>query len=71
MEGMWAKKQMQADLKIKELVLSIKVVGQQGRISQADLHMEFTINRGINLQNNEIMQKSFEKLHWQKVCGTG
>lgn len=30
---------------------------------QADLHMEFTVDKKINLQNNKIMQKLFKEFY--------
>ena len=71
MGRMGAERLTQDDFERRKLVLPIEVEGRQERTKQVDLRVEFIMDRRINLQNNEIIQKPFEELHWRKICRTG
>lgn len=60
---MRTERQLQGNLKKKRLILLIKVLIKQKKTKHVDLHIEFTIDKGVNLQNNKIMQKLFQKFY--------
>ena len=51
---MGTQKQTQDDLKRRELVLPIKAAKRQEGTKQADLHMNFTVDEGINFKKMRL-----------------
>lgn len=52
---------MWSDLEIKGLVIPIEAMGRQEKIRQVNLCIEITMDEGVNLQNDEIIHKSFKE----------
>ncbi len=52
---------MRGDLEIGGLVVSIEATRRLGRARRADFRVEFTIDRGVSLQKNELVQTTFER----------
>ncbi len=56
-----AERRTRGDLKIGGLVVSIEAAGRLGKARRADLRMEITVDGGVSLQKNELVQTTFER----------
>ncbi len=56
-----AERRMRGNLKIGGLVVSIEATRRLGRARRADLRMEITVDGGVSLQKNELVQITFER----------
>ncbi len=56
-----ADRRTRGDLEIGGLVVSIEAAGRLGRVRRADFRVEITVDGGVSLQKNELMQTTFEK----------
>lgn len=66
-------RQIQGDLKIRRLVISIEATGRQGRTREANLYIKIIVDGGVSLQNSKIMQKTLkdytDRSFIRHICG--
>ncbi len=56
-----AERRTRGDLEMGRLVVSIEAAGRLRRARRANLQVEITVDGGVSLQKNELVQTTFER----------